>query len=58
MESIDNIRISLSEIDVLLDYASQNIGTISKYQLFNKVSIVLLSTKLEVLLKNFLKSTR
>ena len=55
MESIDNIRISLSEIDVLLDYASQNIGTISKYQLFNKVSIVLLSTKLEVFIEEFLE---
>lgn len=55
MESIDNIRISLSEIDVLLDYASQNIGTISKYQLFNKVSIVLLSTKFEVFIEEFLE---
>lgn len=51
MESIDNIRTSLNEIDVLLDYASQNTETIFKYQLFNKVSIVLLSTKLEVFIE-------
>lgn len=55
MESIDNIRTSLNEIDVLLDYASQNTETIFKYQLFNKVSIVLLSTKLEVFIEEFLE---
>ena len=55
MESVDNIRTSLNEIDVLLDYASQNTETIFKYQLFNKVSIVLLSTKLEVFIEEFLE---
>lgn len=60
MDTIDHIRVSLSEIDILLDYASRNSANIHKYQLFNKVSIVLLSTKFEVFLEEFIEehSTR
>ena len=60
MDTIDHIRVSLSEIDILLDYASRNTANIHKYQLFNKVSIVLLSTKFEVFLEEFIEehSTR
>ena len=54
MDTIDHIRVSLSEIDILLDYASRNSANIHKYQLFNKVSIVLLSTKFEVFLEDFI----
>ena len=37
MDTIDHIRVSLSEIDILLDYASRNSANIHKYQLFNNI---------------------
>lgn len=53
MDAIDNIRGSLLEIDLLLNYAKRNAENIHKYQLFLKVSSVLLSTKLEAFLEDF-----
>ena len=55
MDSIDNFKDKLSEIDILLGYAEKNIDSIAEYQLFNKVSIVLLSTKLEVFIEDFVE---
>ena len=54
MDSIDNFRNRISEIDTLVDYAIHNVSNISIYQLFIKTSIVLLSTKLEVFLEEFI----
>ncbi len=53
MEAISNFDNSLSEIDVLVDYAKRNIKDVGKYQMFIKSSIVLLMTKFEVFIENF-----
>lgn len=55
MDSIDNFRKSLSEFDILIDYAKRNTSNISKYQLFIKLSIVLLSIKFEVFIEEFME---
>lgn len=39
---------------MLLDYASNNTGNIKQYQMFIKASVVLLSTKFEVFLEEFI----
>lgn len=54
MESINHFKSSLGEIDILLTYAKENESDIPKYQLFNKAAIVLLSTKFEVFLEEFI----
>lgn len=54
MDSIDQIRNNIAEIDMLLDYASDNTGDIKRYQTFIKASVVLLSTKFEVFLEDFI----
>lgn len=54
MDSIDQIRQNISEVDMLLNYASHNTNDVQKYQLFNKTAVVLLSTKLEVFLEEFI----
>ena len=54
MDSIDQIRQNMSEVDMLLNYASQNANDVQKYQLFNKAAVVLLSTKFEVFLEDFM----
>lgn len=54
MDSIDQIRQNMSEVDMLLNYASQNANDVQKYQLFNKTAVVLLSTKFEVFLEDFI----
>lgn len=54
MDSIDQIRQNMSEVDMLLNYASQNANDVQKYQLFNKAAVVLLSTKFEVFLEDFI----
>lgn len=54
MDSIDQIRNSVVEVDMLLDYASNNTENIKRYQLFIKASVVLLSTKFEVFLEEFI----
>lgn len=55
MESIDHFKSNLREIDTLLEYAKDNESDVEKYQLFNKVAIVLLSTKFEVFLEDFIE---
>lgn len=55
MECIDRIRSNINEVNVLIEYAKTNINDISKYQLFNKIAIVLLSTKLEVFIEDFIE---
>ena len=42
MDSIDQIRKNIGEVDMLLNYASHNKGDIKRYQMFNKASVVLL----------------
>lgn len=54
MESIQQFYDSLSDIDILLCYAKRNVSNVSKYQLFNKISIILLLTKFEVFIENFI----
>lgn len=54
MDSIDNLKNRISEIDILVNYAIHNKSNLPKYQLFIKIAIVLLSTKLEVFLEEFI----
>ena len=54
MDSIDHLRESMGEIDTILSYASHNTANIEKYQMFNKIAIVLLSTKFEVFIEEFI----
>jgi len=54
MESISRFDSSLLEIDVLLEYAKRNTNEVNRYQMFIKSSIVLLMTKFEVFIENFL----
>lgn len=54
MDSIDQIRNNICEVDMLLDYASDNTEDIKRYQMFIKASVVLLSTKFEVFLEDFI----
>ena len=44
MDSIDQIRQNMSEVDMLLNYASQNANDVQIYQLFNKHTERLLDT--------------
>lgn len=53
MDSIDQIRSNISEIDIILNYARQNQTNIQNYQMFNKIAVVLLCTKFEVFLEEF-----
>lgn len=57
MDSIDKLKKSIGEIDILLRYAARNESGVDviKYQLFNKISIVLLATKLEVFIEEFIE---
>lgn len=55
MDSIDQIRSNISEINIILDYAQQNQDDIQRYQMFNKVAVVLLCTKFEVFLEEFME---
>lgn len=53
MDSIDTFTDSLADVDTLLEYAKKNTRTPEKYQLFNKIAIILLITKFEVFIENF-----
>lgn len=54
MDSIVQIRSNITEINTILDYSQQNQMDIQKYQMFNKVAVVLLCTKFEVFLEEFM----
>lgn len=54
MDSIDQIRSNISEINTILGYSRQNQMDIQKYQMFNKLAVVLLCTKFEVFLEEFM----
>ena len=54
MDSIDHIRNNIVEINTILNYARQNQADIQKYQMFNKIAVVLLCTKFEVFLEDFM----
>lgn len=54
MDSIDDFRKRLKEIDILVCYARHNAKDITKYQIFNKVAIILLITKFEVFVESFM----
>ena len=53
MDSINTFTDSLAEVDTLLEYAKKHTRTPEKYQLFNKIAIILLVTKFEVFIENF-----
>lgn len=56
MDSIDKLKTSIGEIDILLRYAARNEQReVIKYQLFNKLSIILLATKLESFIEDFIE---
>lgn len=54
IESVDDFKSRLKEIDVLLTYARANQHTIDKYKLFNKTAIVLLCSQFEVFVEAFI----
>ena len=54
MDSIDHIRSNIIEINTILNYAQQNQADIKMYQMFNKIAVVLLCTKFEVFLEDFM----
>lgn len=54
MDSIDEFRDRLKEIESLVCYAQQCDKNITEYQMFNKIAIVLMITKFEVFVENFI----
>lgn len=54
MDSIDEFQDRLKEIDSLVRYARRCNKDISEYQMFNKIAIVLMITKFEVFVENFI----
>lgn len=54
-EATTDFTDAIVEIEMLIDYAKENTNTFSKYALFNKSSIILLCTKFETFLENFLQ---
>lgn len=53
MTSITDFRQNLQEINLLISYAQRNVRDIMRYQMFNKIAVILLATKFEVFLENF-----
>lgn len=54
IESIDDFRNSLTEVDTLVLYARRNVSYIEKYKLFNKTAIILLCSHFEVFVEAFI----
>lgn len=55
MDSINGLRASVKEINTILKYAAMNTSNITKYQMFNKIAVVFLSTKFEVFIEDFME---
>jgi hypothetical protein len=55
MDCIDDFRITIKEINILIGYAKRNSIKIEKYRLFNKSAIILLCSKFEFFLENFME---
>lgn len=54
IQSVEDFRNNLREIDLLLSYARAKEKDITEYKLFNKVAIVLLCSHFEVLVESFI----
>ena len=54
IESVEDFRNRLMDIDTLVAYASANKKAIHKYQLFNKTAIILLCSHFEVFVEAFI----
>lgn len=55
IESVNDFRNSLKEIEILIKYAQRNHkNALDKYQLFNKTAIVLLCSHFEVFVESFM----
>ena len=54
IESVDDFKGNLSEIDTLVVYADHNQQNVDKYKLFNKTAIILLCTHFEVFVEAFI----
>lgn len=54
IESVDDFRSRLTEIDTLIAYARANTRNLDKYKLFNKTAIVLLCSHFEVFVEAFI----
>lgn len=55
MDSINSLHASVKEVNTILKYAAMNTANIMKYQMFNKIAVVLLSTKFEVFIEDFME---
>ncbi len=54
IESVDDFRKKVSEIDILITYSERNKKDLEKFRLFNKVSIVLLCSHFEAFVESFI----
>ena len=54
IDSIDDFRRRLSEIDILITYARSNQHSLDKYKLFNKMAVVLLCSHFEMFVEAFI----
>ena len=54
IESVDDFKRNLAEVDTLVVYAGHNQHNVDKYKLFNKTAIILLCTHFEVFVEAFI----
>lgn len=54
IESVEDFRSNLNEIDILMSYARANQKSVAKYKLFIKTAIVLLCSHFEVFIEAFI----
>lgn len=54
IESIDDFKRRLSEVDTLVSYARVNAKVVEKYKLFNKTAIIMLCSHFEVFVEAFI----
>lgn len=55
ISSIDDFKIHLLEVEILISYARSNKHSLDKYKLFNKLSIVMLCTHFETFVESFVE---
>lgn len=54
IESVNDFKGNLVEVDILVKYSQANIRVLDKYKLFNKTAIILLCTYFEVFVEAFI----
>lgn len=54
IESIDDFKKNLKEVDILIAYSRANVKKVDKYKLFNKTAVVLLCSHFEVFIEAFI----